>query len=89
MAQQAWWREPTRAQWLTFAAAWSGWVLDAFDFTVFLLVMPSLAAHFHVPLTATASTITLTLLMRLVGGVGAGWLADRFGRKLPLILSVA
>jgi SHS family lactate transporter-like MFS transporter len=84
-----WWKEPTRAQWLTFAAAWSGWVLDAFDFTIFLLVMPSLAQHFHVPLTATAGTITLTLLMRLIGGVFAGALADRYGRKLPLILSVA
>ena len=37
---KAWWREPTRGQWLTFVAAWVGWVLDAFDFTIFLLVMP-------------------------------------------------
>ena len=36
------WREPSRAQWITFLAAWLGWVLDAFDFTVFLLVMAAL-----------------------------------------------
>ena len=37
--QVAWWREPTRAQWTTFLAAWAGWVLDAFDFTIYLLAM--------------------------------------------------
>ena len=84
-----WWKEPTREQWIAYLAAWAGWVLDAFDFTVFLLVMPKIAAHFGVPLTAVASTITLTLLTRLVGGVAAGALADRYGRKLPLVLSVA
>jgi len=35
----AWWREPTRDQWLAYVAAWLGWTLDAFDFTIFLLIM--------------------------------------------------
>jgi SHS family lactate transporter-like MFS transporter len=82
------WREPTRAQWICFLAAWFGWVLDAFDFTVFLLVMPRIAKDFHVTITATAWTVTLTLLLRLVGGVVAGAAADRWGRKLPLMISV-
>ena len=84
-----WWREPTRAQWLSFGAAWVGWLLDAFDFTVFLLVMPQIAAEFGVPLKATAGSVTLTLLMRLFGGLVAGAAADRFGRKLPLMVSIA
>jgi SHS family lactate transporter-like MFS transporter len=82
------WREPTRAQWICFGAAWLGWVLDAFDFTVFLLVMPQIAREFGVSMTATAGSITLTLLLRLLGGVAAGAVADRFGRKLPLMISV-
>jgi MFS transporter, SHS family, lactate transporter len=84
----SWWREPTRAQWATFSAAWLGWVLDAFDFTVFLLVMPQIAAEFGVGVTATAGSVTLTLLLRLFGGVVAGAAADRWGRKLPLMISV-
>jgi MFS transporter, SHS family, lactate transporter len=83
-----WWREPTRGQWLTFVAAWVGWVLDAFDFTIFLLVMPAISREFHVGVTATAGSITLTLLLRLVGGVAAGAAADRWGRKLPLMISL-
>jgi MFS transporter, SHS family, lactate transporter len=83
-----WWREPTRAQWLTFLAAWLGWVLDAFDFTIFLLVMPQIAREFGVSYSATAGAITLTLLVRLAGGLAAGWASDRLGRKLPLMISI-
>ena len=35
----AWWKEPTREQWHAWIAAWLGWTLDAFDFTIFLLLM--------------------------------------------------
>jgi len=31
---------------------------------------------------------TLTLWMRLVGAVASGWLADRIGRKTPLMISI-
>lgn len=86
--QQAWWREPTRAQWTSFGAAWAGWVLDAFDFTIFLLAMPAISKHFGVSHTATAFSITLTLLMRLAGGFVAGSIADKYGRKLPLMISI-
>ena len=34
-----WWKEPTKDQWYAYSAAWMGWTLDAFDFTVFLLIM--------------------------------------------------
>jgi len=84
----AWWREPTRAQWAAFLAAWVGWVLDAFDFTIYLLVVPELTKEFGVSATAAMGSLTLTLLVRLLGGVAAGWLADRYGRKLPLMLAM-
>lgn len=85
---QAWWKEPTRDQWISFSAAWLGWVLDAFDFAVFLLAMPAIMKEFGVSSTATAMTTTLTLFFRLAGGVVAGAMADRWGRKLPLMISI-
>ena len=88
MTNKRWWQEPTRAQWAAFAAAWVGWVLDAFDFTIYLLVLPQISAEFHQPGTALAGSITLTLLVRLAGGTVAGWMADRWGRKLPLMISL-
>jgi SHS family lactate transporter-like MFS transporter len=83
-----WWKEPTKDQWYAFAAAWLGWTLDAFDFTIFLLIMQPIAQTFRVPLTAVAIVFTLTLWMRLVGATASGWLADRVGRKTPLMISI-
>jgi MFS transporter, SHS family, lactate transporter len=84
-----WWREPTKEQWHAWVAAWLGWTLDAFDFTIFLLIMVPIAQYFHVPLTAVAIVFTLTLWMRLGGATASGWMADRIGRKLPLMIAIA
>jgi SHS family lactate transporter-like MFS transporter len=83
-----WWKEPTREQWQAWVAAWLGWTLDAFDFTVFLLIMLPISKEFGVPLTNVAFILTVTLWMRLIGAVASGWLADRVGRKLPLMISI-
>src|SRR5215213_1915846 len=84
-----WWKEPTREQWHAWTAAWLGWTLDSFDFTIFLFIMLPIAQEFDVPLTAVTAVFTLTLWLRLVGATGAGWLADRIGRKKPLMISIA
>ena len=56
-------------------AAWLGWVLDAFDATIYLLVMKDIAKEFGVGIIAVAGSMTLTLLVRLLGGFVAGWMA--------------
>src|SRR6201995_5939243 len=84
-----WWKEPTKDQWYAYVAAWLGWTLDAFDFTVFLLIMAPIAKEFNVPLTDVAIVFTLTLWMRLVGATAAGGMADRLGRQKPLMISIA
>jgi MFS transporter, SHS family, lactate transporter len=45
-----WWKEPSKEQWKAWIAAWQGWTLDAFDFTIFLLIMVPIAKEFDVPL---------------------------------------
>jgi SHS family lactate transporter-like MFS transporter len=87
--QVPWYKEPTKDQWYAFGAAWLGWVLDAFDFTVFLLIMAPIAKEFDVSITDVTIVFTLTLWMRLVGATAAGWMADRMGRKKPLMISIA
>jgi MFS transporter, SHS family, lactate transporter len=83
-----WWKEPTKDQWLAWWAAWLGWTLDAFDFTIFLLIMVPIANEFNVPLTEVTIVFTITLWLRLAGATASGWLADRIGRKTPLMISI-
>ena len=86
--QVSWYREPTKDQWLAYVAAWLGWTLDAFDFTIFLLIMVPIAKEFNVPLVDVLAVFTVTLWLRLLGATASGWLADRVGRKTPLMISI-
>ena len=83
-----WWKEPTKDQWYAYIAAWLGWTLDAFDFTVFLVLIVPIGKYFDAPLALVAVVGTLTLWMRLLGAVAAGWMADRLGRRAPLMISI-
>ena len=63
-------------------------MLDAFDFFIVGFLFDTLAERFHVSKASMVYTLTLTLAMRPLGALFFGTLADRFGRKRPLILCV-
>lgn len=81
--------ETSTARWqFAVASGILGWILDAFDFFVLIFLFDTLADHFHVKKIAIVYTLTLTLAMRPVGALLFGALADRIGRKKPLILCI-
>jgi SHS family lactate transporter-like MFS transporter len=71
------------------AAGTLGWMLDAFDFFVVVFLLDALAAHFGVPKSSIVGSITLSLAIRPVGAALFGLLADRYGRRKPLMAVVA
>ncbi|MGR4064841.1 MAG: MFS transporter [Vulcanimicrobiaceae bacterium] len=72
----------------TFVASFLGWTLDAFDFFLVIVVVPHIAADFNMGVAAFATAITLTLAMRPVGALVFGWFADRYGRRVPLMVDI-
>ena len=74
--------------WHAVTAGFLGWMLDAFDFFVLVFLVDTLASQFHVTKTQMVFTLTATLAMRPVGAVIFGLLADRYGRRRPLMANV-
>jgi SHS family lactate transporter-like MFS transporter len=69
-------------------AGFFGWTLDAFDFFVVVFLIDTLAHQFGVPKKDIVRTLTATLAMRPIGAVLFGLLADRYGRRIPLMANV-
>src|SRR6266511_3013861 len=70
-------------------AGFLGWTLDAFDFFLVVVTLTAIAKEFGRPDKDVAFTLTLTLAFRPVGAFIFGLLADRYGRRLPLMLDLA
>jgi SHS family lactate transporter-like MFS transporter len=66
-------------------AGFLGWTLDAFDFFLVVLTLTAIGREFGRPDAAIAFSLFLTLAFRPVGAFVFGLLADRYGRRLPLI----
>ncbi|MDE1154291.1 MAG: MFS transporter [Acidobacteriaceae bacterium] len=65
-----------------------GWILDAFDFFAVVFLFNELAARYSVQKSAILWTMTMTLAFRPIGALLFGALADKMGRKGPLIACV-
>jgi SHS family lactate transporter-like MFS transporter len=69
-------------------AGFLGWTLDAFDFFLVTLCLTAIGKEFHKSDSAIALSITATLAFRPLGAFLFGLLADRYGRRLPLMIDL-
>jgi len=69
-------------------AGFLGWTLDAFDFFILTFVLTTVANDFHKTIPEIALTLTASLAMRPVGALIFGLMADHYGRKRPLMISI-
>lgn len=69
-------------------AGFLGWSLDAFDFFLVVMTLTAIGKEFHKTDTEMALSLTLTLAFRPVGALIFGLIADRYGRRIPLMIDL-
>jgi MFS family permease len=83
-----WWGTGSLQARRALIAATLGWMLDAFDVTLFAMTLPAMRASLGLSATAAGILGSVTLVAGAAGGLVFGWIADRFGRTRALMLSV-
>src|SRR2546421_1526328 len=74
--------------WAALTASFLGWTLDAFDFFLVAFCLTAIGRDFHQTDKAVALSITLTLAVLPVGDFIFGLMADRYGRRLPMMIDL-
>src|SRR5947199_10695271 len=74
--------------WSALIAGFLGWALDAFDFFLVVYCLTAIGREFHQSDSAVSLSLLLTLAFRLVGAFFFGLMADRYGRRLPLMIDL-
>jgi SHS family lactate transporter-like MFS transporter len=75
-------------QWAALTASFLGWTLDAFDFFLVAFCLTAIAREFHESDKAIAFSVSITLAFRPLGALLFGLLADRYGRRLPMMIDL-
>jgi MFS transporter, SHS family, lactate transporter len=80
---------PTSDRYTAFLVGLTGWTLDAFDFFLVVFCLTDIGREFHKSDVSMAFALTITLALRPGGALVFGLLADRYGRRVPLMANLA
>jgi len=76
------------ARWRALFAATLGYLLDAMDVVLYLFALPAIRQEFGLSNAQAGLAMAATMAASAVGGIGAGILADRIGRRRTLMLTI-
>jgi MFS family permease len=79
------WSEP---RWLALWAAMLGFMLDAMDVLLYVFALQVLRTEFGWTMAQAGLVSSVTLISSSFGGIFAGWVSDRIGRRRTLIYTI-
>lgn len=75
-----WFKELSAKERKGFYGAFLGHAVDVFDFMIYSFLISTLLTQWNMSKSTAGAIVTWTLVSSLVGAIGAGLLADRYGR---------
>jgi len=79
---------PTRRHYSILALSWAGWLFDFYDLVLFSFLLVPIRQDLGLSDARLSLLLGASLGATAVGGVIFGWLADRFGRKPVLSITI-
>src|SRR6516165_12231536 len=76
----SWFKELSPGERKGFYGAFLGHAVDVFDFLIYSFLISTLIAQWHMSPAMAGGIVTWTLVSSLIGAIGAGIAADRYGR---------
>lgn len=83
-----WYEEINRNQWKTVIAGGLGWALDSMDVMLYAMIVVHIMSELQLGTTQGGLLTTITLVASGIGGMLFGLIADKWGRKFSLTLSI-
>src|SRR5579875_1735462 len=75
-------------QWRIFVANYLGLIFEAYDLTIYSLLVVPVSQYFHVPVWYGFLVLTMTYVFRGLGGLLFGHIGDKMGRRNALVFTV-
>ena len=79
---------PTGRHYSILALSWAGWLFDFYDLVLFSFLLVPIRQDLGLTDTQLSLLLGASLGATAVGGVIFGWMADRFGRKPVLSITI-
>ena len=83
-----WYKEVNPTQKKALFAAWLGYVFDGFDYMLITYVLLDIQREFSMTTTETSTLLLAAFVARPLGGALFGSFADKYGRRLAMMVSI-
>jgi MFS family permease len=81
-------KKPTREHYKIFGLSWAGWIFDFYDLMLFSFLLIPISKELGFSNLMISYAIGIALLATAIGGIFFGALADKYGRKKVLELTI-
>lgn len=81
-------KKPTKTHYKILGLSWAGWIFDFYDLILFTFLIIPIGVELHLSKLMLSYALGISLAATAIGGVIFGFLADRYGRRTVLQLTI-